>query len=357
MKWATITIPGRPPYAVNAEIEQSIHRIQETNSPALFSHNAGKENQANEDVERIDYFKSIGLSDEVIKLIMKGGSHQSGLIAQEAIPKATMARPDKDTLEASRWSGIIKHPSEIVILGSRGSGKTSLAFRIAEHLRWVAPVYVVAFPDTARKYLPDWIGMVPTMEDLPNNCIAIVDEASLLYHARSSMTKKAKALPELINLSRQKNQTIIFVTQESGQIDRNILSGTDVIVFKEPSLLQTRFDRPELRKITEEANRAFQSIPGDRRKWSYVIAQGKGDIGLIESAPPTFWTNQLSHAFAYVGKSADHPAKKLTLADRIIKAKEYHRQGLSLRQIGKLLGVSPATVKNYLDGYPYKTKS
>ena len=117
MKWATITIPGRPPYTVNAEIEQSIHRIQETNSPALFSHNVGKENQAIEDVERINYFKSIGLSDEVIKLIMQGGSHQSGLIAQEAIPKAPIARPPKDTLEANRWSGIIKHPSEVVILG------------------------------------------------------------------------------------------------------------------------------------------------------------------------------------------------------------------------------------------------
>jgi hypothetical protein len=355
MKWASQTPRKTFPRGVTQEIIQALF-----NNPvnAIDGNNNLTKPQTIKIADIGPRFEGYGLNNDEIHKIVDTVCHQLDLNSSSQLATSSPSNePDKDTLEASRWSGIIKHPSEVVIMGSRGSGKTSLAFRIAEHLRWVAPVYVVAFPDTARKYLPDWIGMVPTMEDLPNNCIAIVDEASLLYHARSSMTKKAKALPELINLSRQKNQTIIFVTQESGQIDRNILSGADVIIFKEPGLLQTRFDRPELRKITEEANRAFQLIVGDRRKWSYVIAQGKGDIGLIESAPPTFWTNQLSHAFAYVGKSADHPAKKLTLADRIIKAKEYHRQGLSLRQIGKLLGVSPATVKNYLDGYPYKTKS
>lgn len=270
--------------------------------------------------------------------------------------KVEPVRPDKDSLEAEKWSTIIQHPSLPVILGKRGSGKSCLSYRIAEHLRSRAPVYVVALPDLSKKYLPGWMGMVCTLEDLPNNSIGIVDEAYILYHSRLSMTVAAKEMSIAINLSRQKNQTIVFVSQDSMQIDRNILGAADVIIFKEPSLLQTKIDRPEIRSMLEKASLAFQEISGDRRKWAYVFSQAKGEIGLIESGIPTFWTDGLSRAFANSGESTPLAAKAVTLEERIPKAKEYHAQGLSLRQIAKLLGVSPATIKNYLDNYPYVEK-
>ncbi|GAH75737.1 unnamed protein product, partial [marine sediment metagenome] len=219
--------------------------------------------------------------------------------------------PDKTAMEASKWLAIIRHPLVAVVLGKKGSGKSGLSYRLCEHLRWTAPIYAVGIPSNAVKYLPDWISVVPNIEDLPNGCIALVDESYILFHARSSMTARAKVMSQMINLSRQRGQTLIFVTQESGQIDRNILSSADVVIFKEPGILQPRFDRSELRAIAAEASQAFQSIVGNRKKWSYVFTQEKGFIGLIENSLPTFWSNNLSNAFAYVGECKVRLARKM----------------------------------------------
>jgi hypothetical protein len=199
--------------------------------------------------------------------------------------------PDKAAMEVSRWLAIMRHPLIAVVLGKKGSGKSGLSYRLCEHLRWTAPVYVVGLPSDALKYLPDWISVVPSIEELPNDCVALIDESYILFHARSSMTARAKAMSQMINLSRQRRQTLIFVTQESGQIDRNILSTADVIIFKEPGILQSRFGRSEFRLIAEEASRAFQSIVGDRKRWSYVFTQERGFVGLVENSLPSFWSN------------------------------------------------------------------
>lgn len=265
--------------------------------------------------------------------------------------------PDKNAMETSKWVAIIKHPLVVVLLGKKGSGKSGLGYRLCEHLRWTAPIYAVGIPSNALKYLQDWISVVPSIEDLPNGCIALVDESSIPFHARSSMTARAKAMSQMINLSRQRGQTLIFVTQESGQIDRNILSSADVIIFKEPGILQPRFDRSELRAIAAEASRAFQSIIGNRKKWSYVFTQEKGFIGLIENSLPTFWSNDLSNAFANVGECKVKLARKMNVSERITKAKEYEAQGFKRGQIARLIGVSKASIKNYLDDYPYKNRN
>jgi len=264
--------------------------------------------------------------------------------------------PDKAAMEASKWLAIIRHPQVVAMLGKKGSGKSGLGYRLCEHLRWTAPIYVVGIPSNTLKYLPDWISVVPGIEDLPNGCIALVDESSIPFHARSSMTARAKAMSQMINLSRQRGQTLIFVTQESGQIDRNILSSADVIIFKEPGILQSRFDRSELRAIAAEASRAFQSIVGDRKRWSYVFTQERGFIGLIENSLPTFWSNNLSHAFACTGECKVKLARKMNVSERIAKAKEYEGQGFRRGQIARLMGVSKASITNYLDDYPYKNK-
>jgi len=75
--------------------------------------------------------------------------------------------PDPQTIEASNWLRLIKHPSIVIILGKRGSGKSALGYRLLQLLRWTANLYVVGLPKDARKYLPDWIGMATRLEEVP----------------------------------------------------------------------------------------------------------------------------------------------------------------------------------------------
>ena len=268
--------------------------------------------------------------------------------------KLLQPQPDSNAIEARKWLPLIKHPSVIVILGKRGSGKSALGYRLLELLKWIAPIYVVGLSSTAHKYLPGWIEVQPELEDIPPNSIILLDESYIQYHARSSMTSQAKELSQILSLSRQRGQTLIFVSQESRQIDRNILSAADVVIFKEPSLLQAKFDRLELREIVIQAKQAFQSIIGDRKRWSFVFTQAQGCVGLIENSPPSFWSEKLSRAFATKEVSKAWPAKKLTRAERQAQAKEHEKMGFKPAQIARMMGLSKATIKNYLEDYPYK---
>ncbi len=280
---------------------------------------------------------------------------KSPSVSSLAEPELEKPSPDSQTIEAQNWLRLIRHPSIVIILGGRGKGKSCLGYRLLEHLRWVASIYVVGLPESARKLLPDYIGMVARLEDAPPNSIVLVDEGYLTYHARRSMAATSVQMSQILNLSRQRNQTLIFVTQEAGQIDRNVASSANVIVFKDLGMLQLEFDRRQLSKIATKAKEAFATIiTDDKRKQAYVYASDSEFMGLVENSLPTFWCEKLSHIFAAGGEIIARAPKKTPLSERIERAKELKRQGLSNGKIAITMGVSKGTIKNYLEDYPYK---
>lgn len=268
----------------------------------------------------------------------------------------TRPSPDPQTIETGKWLNVIPHPSNVIILGKRGSGKSALGYKLLEYLRYTATPYVVGLPSEARKLLPDWIGMAASLEDVPPKAVVLVDEANIPYHARSSMAAESKAMSQLVNLSRQREQTLVFVSQEARQLDKNIDSSANVVILKDLGILQVEFDRREFNKIATEARQAFSTITGDKRKWGYIYSPDSNFMGLMESSLPTFWSEKLSHIFAIEGQRIARAPGKASLSQRIEKTKELKRQGLSLGQIAKLLGVTKPTVKNYLEDYPYRRK-
>ena len=274
-----------------------------------------------------------------------------GLTSSLTQPKPS---PDPQTIETGNWLRLLQHPFICLIVGGRGKGKSCLGYRMLEYLRWVATPWVVGLPKEARRYLPDWIGMAASLEDISPNSVVLVDEAYMPYHARSSMAAQAKAMSQLVNLSRQREQSLIFVSQEARQVDKNIVSSANVVVFKNLGVLQLKFDRRELNEIAAQAKQAFATLSGDKRGWACVYAPDSDFMGLMENSPPTFWTERLSHIFATGGEAIAKPPKKTPLEERIQKAKELKEQDLSNGQIAKMMGVSKATVKNYLEDYPYK---
>ena len=252
------------------------------------------------------------------------------------------------------------HPSVVLILGKRGGGKSALGYYILELLHNAYPTYIVGAPERVRNLLPDWMGIVPNLEMLPSNSVALVDESHLKYHARQSNTDVSVLMSKLLNLSRQKSQTIIFVSQEARQLDRNIVSSADVIIFKDLGILQVEFERRELNRIALQAKQAFDSLKGERRSWNYIYSPNIDFVGPLKNSLPSFWGSKLSSVFANgTGETGEviKPAKKTTLDDKIRLAKELERNNHSTRQIAKILDVSPSTVHNYLNDYPYRKEN
>jgi len=258
----------------------------------------------------------------------------------------------KDT----KWREVVVHPSIVLVLGKRGSGKSALGYRLLELFRYRLTPYVLGVPTEARNLLPDWIGMVQSLEDVPQKSIVLVDEAYLRYHSRESLKSASREMSRILNLSRQRDHTLIFVTPEARQLDKNIVSSANVVVFRDLGMLQLEFDRPELNKLATEARQALGTVRGDKRRWSYVYSPDADFSGLLDSSLPTFWSNKLSRIFAAGGEtSATRLPKRMSLQERVQKAKELSERGLSFREIGKMLGVTKSTAYNYVRGYPYKS--
>jgi hypothetical protein len=280
----------------------------------------------------------------------------SSMPPQSSQDSSLQKKPDIDLLEWGRWLNIIKHPSVVLIVGRRGSGKSALGYKLPEYLRWKGQTYVVGLPQKVKRLLPAWFGIAPSLKDVPPKSIILIDESYNLFHSRASASERARILSNFINLSRQREQTLIFVTQEARQIDKNIASSADIIIFKNPGIFQPEFERKELRKIAEEAKRMFAAISiKEKTRWSYVYAPGSDFAGMLENSLPSFWSSGLSKSYAdnTAGKEMVIP-KKMSLEQKKKKARELYNSGWSYSQIARYFGVSKSTVYNWIHDYPYR---
>ena len=259
-------------------------------------------------------------------------------------------KPKKKEKPELKWLKIIKHPSTIVILGKKGSGKSALGYWLLEKLyyKYHLPAYVVGIPEDKKHLFPDFIGFVSSVNDAPTNSIILIDEAHLKYHSKDVLQKESRELDKILTLSRQREQTIIFVTQNAMNLSKNVFRFIDCIVYKEPSLLQTSFEREELRKIVEEASQKFEEVEGDKREWCFVVSDEFE--GMLKNELASFWCDELSKLFAdsFVKSSTKQP-RALTKEELIKKAKELHQKGYSYGEIGKILGISKTTAFNYVN--------
>ena len=105
-------------------------------------------------------------------------------------------------------------------------------------------------------------------------------------------------MSQLLNLSLQREQTLIFVSPEAKQVDLNIVDSARMIVFRDPGVLQLEFDRPELNKIATQANEALATVKDNLRRWSFVYGPDTDFLGLLENELPPFRKPSLSRLFA-----------------------------------------------------------
>jgi ABC-type dipeptide/oligopeptide/nickel transport system ATPase subunit len=185
------------------------------------------------------------------------------------------------------------HSLIMLILGRRGSGKTAIGMKLVETANiFNKKTYVIGFDNSKT---PKWIKKSTNISEIPNNSLVLVDEAAISFSARDSMKKANKMLANLLAIARHKNLSLIFITQNSAMLDLNVLRLCDIIIFKEPSLLQTRFERKGIQDMFSKVKAEFKNLE-NKKNFSYIISDDFEGLICIEL--PHFWNESISKSFS-----------------------------------------------------------
>jgi hypothetical protein len=194
-----------------------------------------------------------------------------------------------------KWlSKITKSDSKIgIILGARGSGKTAFGIKFLEnvHAKFNKKCFAMGFKE---EQMPPWIKIVNDLSEIQNNSFILIDEGGILFSSRSSMTTANKLLSQLILIARHKNLSILFITQNSSNLEVNILRQADFLALKPSSLLQNEFERKIIRKIYEETEGDFKKFEDDI---GITHIYSNNFRGFISNPLPSFWKEDISKSF------------------------------------------------------------
>ncbi len=182
----------------------------------------------------------------------------------------------------------------VLIFGKRGSGKSALGFRILEniHFQTERKCYVLG---VRKEVLPSWINAIDDVDKASTGSVILVDEGAISYSSRESMSQHNKELAKLMAIARHKDLTLIFITQNTGMIDKNVLKLTDTLIVKEGSLLQLEMERNEIKKFYLKAKSLFENTE-EKVKYAYLI---DSDFeGFVEYKLPSFWREEISKSRA-----------------------------------------------------------
>ncbi|MFA5484765.1 MAG: zonular occludens toxin domain-containing protein [Candidatus Pacearchaeota archaeon] len=181
-----------------------------------------------------------------------------------------------------------------IILGARGSGKTAFGVRLLENIYFKKKkeCFAMGFNE---KDLPSWIYSIDEIDEVKNNSLVLIDEGGILFNSRSSMKSSNKLLSELILISRHKNISIIFISQNSSNLDVNILRQADFLILKQSALLQKDFERKIVQKIYQENEDDFKKF---KNKKGLALIYSDQFKGFVEGSLPSFWKESISKSWS-----------------------------------------------------------
>lgn len=192
------------------------------------------------------------------------------------------------------FEAVIKGINRVyLVLGMRGAGKSAFGFRLLENLSYLKgkKAYALNFPSDE---LPLAITKIEDLSEIVNDSILIVDEGSLSFDSKNHFSFENKQIKRLMVISRHKNIDLIMISQNSANIDLNVIRLADVIILKQPSLMQIELERESIAKMFKEADVYFEKVSYPK-KFNFVIS--KEFKGFVRNALPSFWCDGLSSAF------------------------------------------------------------
>jgi len=216
---------------------------------------------------------------------------------------------------------ILKYPGLILVMGDRRMGKTGIAHEIANKLHTEKGIPAVvhmppSLPVPARakiqKLLPKWMKLVTNRNEWPKNSVVIYDEAAQTAHARRAQSGAAVELDDLISISGQRNQTIIFIAHHSRKIDLNVVTEVNRIIWKKPTYAHQLFERDEVSDFSMKAYDFFDAMRQKRpwnetklnkaKKMALVLDFDEFEFYQTQNELPPWWCEELSRLFQDVQK-------------------------------------------------------
>lgn len=180
-----------------------------------------------------------------------------------------------------------------IILGARGSGKSAFGMRLLENIysKTKRKCCAIGF---RKEDLPTWIEAADDIKQIPNGSFVLIDEGGILFSSRQSMKDANKLLSELLLISRHKDLSISFITQNSSNIEINVIRQADYLILKPSSLLQMDFERKKIKDIYSEMNEKYEKY---KKIEGITYVYSDAFRGFITNSLPSFWGAGLSKAF------------------------------------------------------------
>jgi hypothetical protein len=179
-----------------------------------------------------------------------------------------------------------------IIVGARGSGKSAIAMSLLENLKGSGKKFLAM--GFQSKDLPEWIKVIEAVDEIENDSYIVIDEGGILFSSRDSMSNSNKLLSELLFIARHKNLTILFISQNSSNIEINTIRQADFIILKKSSLLQKDFERKKIAEIYTEYAEGFDKYKNNK---GLTLVYSDQFVGFIDNELPSFWSAGASKGF------------------------------------------------------------
>lgn len=243
-------------------------------------------------------FKGIIMGTEkVITLFRNNGPEIKKKIMKKPSPEDYVPFKTIDSLKGNFKnfeSFVANNPSTIgIILGARGTGKSAIGMKMLENLHVLSKknFYAMGFK---QEDLPDYIDVVEDINQIKTDSFVLIDEGGILFSSRKSFSDANKLLSELLLIARHNDLSILFISQNSANLEINAIRQADYLVLKPSSLLQRDFERKKIKDIYDEASDKFQKYKNVKGLTYVYSDQFKG---FVTNPLPTFWSQKVSKSF------------------------------------------------------------
>ena len=246
----------------------------------------------------------------VVKFILQAAGSILGKFSARAVKSAREAKRPRTqatyiplVLQKKSLGGLEQFEEKILsskssvglIFGARGSGKSALGMRILENVfsKTGRSVCAMGFDEST---LPSWITCVGSVDEVPNGSAVLVDEGGITFSSRSSQSSANKILSSLLFVARHKDLSVLFISQNSANLEVNAIRQADYLFLRKPSLLQKDFERKKIAEIYSRIGADFSGLPLQGNHSTYIYSDEFS--GFVSNELPSFWSQKASKPYS-----------------------------------------------------------